>query len=444
MILELDRQTFLKAWNIAEKSAGTRNAKDSLPGILINADENSVTLEATDLRTSVKCNAQGVIVKEPGRALVPVVLLGSLLRKSASDTVKLDVNNERGLFIAGRSKARFNIIPVDTFPKIPDSAGADQICEIIAADLTRVISEGSIASSQPQDFPKYLGTCLLRTSESYIISVSTDGKRLSRAKVLCSVNKDFDLLLPAPTLKDLGRMIGGGDETVKILSDGSTAWFVLPEAEYSIRLIESTFPNYKRILNNDVHTTLRVSRDALMSVLDRVDIIARTNPSHIMAMALQPNGEIRVTARSPDMGTSSEFFDAIVEGGYMQIGFNVNFFQDGLKALGAGDIVIEFSDEEGQCRMTRSESDDFLYMLMPIRLSNQDAMTAEEIGDFSSYNDPEPEEVNAESNSESESESESNNAEPVPFDDVHQESQAQDSNEGQEHHDNQDNQENNY
>ena len=433
MILELDRQTFLKAWGIAEKSAGTKNAKETIAGMLIHADENGVTLEATDLKTSVKCNAQGVTIKEPGTCLVPVMMLGGMLRKSASDNVKLDVNDERGLFISGRSKARFNIIPVDTFPNIPDSAGADQICEIMASDLTKVIAEGSIASSQPQDFPKYLGTCLLRTSESYIISVATDGKRLSRSKTLCNVNKDFDLLLPAPPLKDLGKMIGGGEETVKILSDGSTAWFVLPDAEYSIRLIESTFPNYQRILNNDVHTTLRASQNVLMQVLDRVDIIARTNPSHIMAMALQPNGEIRVTARSPNMGTSSEFFNAVVEGGYMQIGFNVTFFQDGLKALGPGDIVIEFSDEEGQCRMTRSESDDFLYMLMPVRLSNQDAMTAEEIGDFSIYNDPEPEEDNdnSESNNGEANESQENQA---------QESQdVQEPQEGQEHNESQEN-----
>lgn len=419
MILELDRQTFLKAWNVAEKSAGSKNTKDSVTGILINAvDNENITLEATDLKTSVKCKAQGVSVKEPGNALVPVVLLGSLLRKSAADTITLDVNDERGLFIAGRSKARFNIIPVETFPKIPDSAGADQICEITSFDLSKVIAEGSIASSQPQDFPKYLGTCLLRTSESYIKSVATDGKRLSRSQTLCNVSRDFDLLLPSPPLKDLGKMIlTNGDETVRVLSDGSTAWFVLPGVEYSIRLIESTFPNYERILNNDVQMTLRVSRDLLLSVLERVDIIARTNPAHIMAMAMQSNGEVRITARSPDMGTSSEFFDAIVEGGYMQIGFNVSFFQDGLKALGAGDIVIEFSDEEGQCRMTRSESDDFLYMLMPVRLSNQDAMTAEEIGDFSNYSD-----------SDSDSESESGNGESTSHD---SESQAQESQENQ-------------
>ena len=74
MILELDRQTFLKAWNIAEKSAGAKSTKDSIVGILINADDNNITLEATDLKTSVKCKAQGVIVKEPGRGLVPVTL----------------------------------------------------------------------------------------------------------------------------------------------------------------------------------------------------------------------------------------------------------------------------------------------------------------------------------------------------------------------------------
>ena len=59
----------------------------------------------------------------------------------------------------------------------------------------------------------------------------------------------------------------------------------------------------------------------------------------------------------------------------MQIGFNVNYFQDGLKAVGSSDVLIEFSHEEGQCRIKRSENDDFLYMLMPVRLSPQDLIT---------------------------------------------------------------------
>ncbi|MBQ7577929.1 MAG: DNA polymerase III subunit beta [Synergistaceae bacterium] len=385
MKLELERQSFLKAWQTAEKSAGTKTPKDVISGILVKADENgNVTLEATDLKSSVKCKANGVKVIEPGTAVLSLNIFGNLLKKTTEENITLDVNSERGLLIYGKSKIRFAIFNVDEFPRLPDSAESELVCEIMCADLIRLISEGTAASSQPQDFPKYLGTCLFRTSESEIKSVSTDGKRLALSKMICNVTKSQDLLLPAPALRELGKMLssGNGDETVKISCDTSTAWFALPEIEYSIRLIDSTFPNYERILNNETRTTLRISRDKLLAVIDRIDIIARMTPAHIMALELKPGEELIITARAPDAGTAREFLEAGIEGGYMQIGFNVSYFQDGLRALGSGDIVIEFSHEEGQCRMTRSESDDFLYMLMPARLSSQDTISDDEISDF--------------------------------------------------------------
>ncbi|MBQ6418959.1 MAG: hypothetical protein IJJ91_09825 [Synergistaceae bacterium] len=134
----------------------------------------------------------------------------------------------------------------------------------------------------------------------------------------------------------------------------------------------------------------------LNSTLERIDIIAKTTPAHIMAMALNPNGELRITARAPELGTARETLQTTIEGGELQVGFNVAFFMDGLKALGGEQTVIEFSGEEGQTRMKREGSDDFLYMLMPARLSTQDAITEEEMGDFTSTSDdpmpmPEPE-----------------------------------------------------
>ncbi len=74
------------------------------------------------------------------------------------------------------------------------------------------------------------------------------------------------------------------------------------------------------------------------------------------------------------------------------MGFNVAYFMDGLKALGNEQAVIEFSGEEGQTRMKRDGSEDFLYMLMPARLSTQDAITEEETADFSADSESEPNE----------------------------------------------------
>ena len=387
MKLELERQDFLKAWQTAGKFANSKTPKESAGGILITAaEDNSVILEATDLKTSIRCRAQGANVLEAGFAVVPASMLGDMLRKLEANDLILEVNSERGLLNAGSNKMRFSVISADEFPKIPESSGAETVCEVPASILGKIIAEGSSASSQPQDFPKYLGTCLLRTGQGAIMAVSTDGKRLSLSKYPCETTKEEDLLIPAPALKELGKTITsnyGGENSVKILSDGSTVWFALNDIEFSIRRVESAFPKFERILNDELKTTLRIQSGELSSALDRIDIIAKTTPAHIMAMSLNPSdGEVIITARAPELGTASERLQANIEGEYLQLGFNVAFFQDGLKALGAGGALIEFSGEEGQTRMKRSEGDDFLYMLMPARLTSQDTITDEEMGDF--------------------------------------------------------------
>ena len=394
MKLELKRQDFLKAWQIAERFVDSKTAKEAIGGILISAGEdNTVRLEATDLKTSVRCRAEGVNVIEQGQAVVPAMILGSMIKKSAADDLMLEVNAERGFLNAGNSKTRFAVFTVEEFPKIPESASADNICEIAASELARAIVEGGSSASQPTDFPRYIGACMLRAGDGCLRGISTDGKRLSLSKVLCeTITKDEDLLLPAQALKDFGKTLSSsydGSATVKILADDSTVWFGLEGVEFSIRRVDATFPIYERILNNVVKTSLDIDNATLASVLERIDIIAKTTTAHIMSMTLNPAGSLKIMARAPEKGTASEELEASVGGEYMQIGFNVAYFLDGLKVLGPGNVHIEFSDEEGQTRMKRAgHEEEFLYMLMPARLSPQDRAAEDEMGEFYSQADP--------------------------------------------------------
>ncbi len=371
--LEIQRQDFLKAWQTAEKTALSRTMADIVNCIKINATpDGKVTLEATDIKTSVKCTANGVNVIEPGAALLPVAILGGILKKSTCDIFTLEVGDTKGMINSEGSKTKFPVIPLENFPNIPESDGADTICEILSTELSRIITEGSIASSQPQDFPKYIGTCLLRTSEHSLKVVSTDGKRLSISEVFCSVHKEDDVLLPASALKDLAKQLGSYEENVTILADGSTAWFSLENVEFSIRRVDAAFPSYERILNNEIYTELNIQCDKLMYAAERVDVIAKTSISRIMVIDMKPDNQLRITARSNEYGITGEALEAEISGNPLQIGFNSGYFIDGLRALGQRDIVIEFSGKEEQTRMTRKDDSSFLYMLMPARLTNQD------------------------------------------------------------------------
>ncbi|MBR1671608.1 MAG: DNA polymerase III subunit beta [Fretibacterium sp.] len=379
MKLELDRLEFLKAWQMAERSSSTKSTISAVSGILITVGEETL-LEATDFKTAVRCAAQGIRMITPGSAVLPVRLLGEFLKKIPTGTAILEVDGERGVLTAGRNRTRFTTAPVSEFPKIPRSEGASELCSIITADLARVITEGSIASSIPADFPKYLGTCLFKVKGDLLKVVSTDGKRLSLSQCPCEAGTDEELLLPVPALKELSRLLAGGDQEarVQVLYDGSMAWFQLDGVEFSIRRVESSFPNYEKILTSDVLTTLRIPREELLPALERVDIIAHNTVSHLVVMQLSPGGDLKMTARAPDLGTALEVLDASIDGNPLQVGFNVGYLQDGLRALGSGEVLIEFNGEEGQTRIVQEGAGNFLYMLMPARLSPQDLLDDED------------------------------------------------------------------
>jgi DNA polymerase-3 subunit beta len=343
------------------------------------ADEDRVLLEATDLKTSIRCVARGIRVSESGSAILPVRLLGELFKKASSDAMKIDIRGEKGVLSSGRNRTRFTTWPASDFPKLPRSDGAELICDVSATELLRTLSEGSIASSTTDDFPKYLGACLLQVRNGSFQVVSTDGRRLSLSKCPCDATSEAELLLPLVALRELQRLLGAmsADATVRLLGDGSLAWFQLGDVEFSVRRIESSFPSYERILNPGSTTTVALKKEALLAALDRVDVIVRSY-TRMVVMQFSPGGQVKLTGRAPEFGTAVEFLDASVDGEPLRAGFNVGFLQDGLKSLGAEDICMNLNGDAGQMTLTRKNADDFLYMLMPMRVADQDLIEPEE------------------------------------------------------------------
>ena len=182
-------------------------------------------------------------------------------------------------------------------------------------------------------------------------------------------------------LKELVRLLMGNapESRIDVLYDGSTVWFRLEGLEFSARRVESSFPNYEKILTPGASTTLRIQRDELLPALERIDIMVRNTLTRLVVFHLSPGGEFRLTGRAPELGTTTEVLDSSIDGDPLRVGFNVGFLQDGLKALGSGEIRMDFNGGEGQTRLLREGSEDFLYMLMPTRLSPQDLMEDEEV-----------------------------------------------------------------
>ncbi len=384
MRLQINKGEFMKNWQIAERSASSKSTINSLTGVFIRTSEtdNSILMEATDLKTSVKCVSQGVLVEEEGEAVLPVRLVGELFKKAPTNIFTVSITEGKGTIIAGRNRYKFTTYAPREFPKLPVSESAAFFCAASASELLRTLSEGTVASTTGEEFPKYLGTALFQLREGEFRIVSTDGRRLSLSKCHpVRSGEDCDFLLPIAGIRELQRLLSSmdGETSIEILVDNTLAFFQMGTLEFSVRRVEANFPNYEKILTSQSTTTVDIDRHELISALERVDVIVR-DFSKMVLFKLSPEGDLMLTGKAPETGAVQEIVDAKIEGERLTVAFNVGFFLEGLKALYGDRAFLSFNGSDGQMSMLRPGEKDFLYMAMPIKISEND-LVSDEIDD---------------------------------------------------------------
>ena len=132
MKLEITQNVFMKYWTMAERVTGTKSTMATLASILCEADENGVTLNATDLKTTIRIKAEGVNVLEPGTAILPLKVVGELFKKIAVSPFTVEVEDEKGTITAGRSHYSFTTYMVADFPELPSPRAAEEFTRVPA------------------------------------------------------------------------------------------------------------------------------------------------------------------------------------------------------------------------------------------------------------------------------------------------------------------------
>ncbi len=378
MRLQINKSEFLKTWQITERSTSSKSTINALTGIFIKTrdseDGNTLLLEATDLKTSIKAISRGVLVEEEGEAVLPVRVVGDLFKKAPANVFTVSVDDGKGTIIAGRNRYKFTTYPSKEFPTLPVSESAPFFCSLPASELLRTISEGTVASTQGEEFPKYLGTAFFQLREKELRIIATDGRRLSLSKCYPSeTGAETEFLLPIQGMKELQRLLTAlpGETSIRIVNDNTLVFFQMGSIEFSVRRVEATFPNYEKIMSNQKTTILEIDRISLTEALERVDIIVR-DYTRMVLFRLSPEGDLVLQGKAPETGAVEEILEGKIEGERLTVGFNVGFLLEGLKALYGERVVLSFNGTEGQLSMLRPDEKDFLYMLMPIKLSKED------------------------------------------------------------------------
>jgi DNA polymerase-3 subunit beta len=175
------------------------------------------------------------------------------------------------------------------------------------------------------------------------------------------------VLVPSRSLGELGRLLSGGGEVTVGLAEREVT-FETGDSRLITRLLEGDFPNYRQLIPSSHPNRLTIGREPFLDAIRRVRLLAKEAQAATIRLALKADG-LELTATTQDIGQAHEDLDAKYEGAEMTIAFNPDFLLDGIEAVEGDEVSLETIDALKPAVVRSVESQDYLYLLMPVRVS---------------------------------------------------------------------------
>jgi DNA polymerase III subunit beta len=367
--LTVSRETLLSRLGVAVRAASTRSAIQTLAGVLIRVDDDLAELQATDMELGVRIGLDTVDAS-PGTVVVPGRLLLDVVRSLPKDELTLEhrPSQQDVEVVAGASRFHLRTLPPEDFPKLPQPPTTGTLT-VPADAFVDTIVRVARAASRDETRPHLTGV-LVTASGRDLRMVATDSYRLSvkETKLEAELDGSIEANVPARTLQELGRIASAaGAQEIVVAALENQVVFTVDDVVLSSRLVEGRFPNYQQLLPDSYEHELRVRRDELLEVVRRVGLLAQKNAPLRLRFA---DGALNVSAQTPDVGEASESLPVPFSGESLEIGFNPEFFRDGLESTEADELVLKLiSPLRPGLIQSGEEGAGFLYLVMPIRLN---------------------------------------------------------------------------
>lgn len=365
MKFRCERDTLADAISSAQRAVASRTgALPVLSGLRLSAADDVVELTGSDLELTIRVKAPAQVAAS-GAGVVPARLLSEIVRNVEPGSVSVEVEGDDARIEAGRSSFTLRLLPTDDFPHLPEVSGPSARVE--APALSEALRQVIPAASRDDARPILTGVLLTATATGLRL-VATDSYRLAVRDLqgVSMLEESQHVLVAAKGLNEVQRLLGSGEITVT-LSERDVK-FTIDSTEITTRLIDGEFPNYEQLIPSGYPNRLTVAHDALDSAVKRVRLVGQGRDSSPIRLAMTSTG-LELSAIAQEIGEAREAVEAKYEGSDLTVAFNSEFLLDGIQAVGGSEIVLEALDPLKPATLRAVDGKDFLYLLMPVRIS---------------------------------------------------------------------------
>ncbi len=371
MKFKISRSIFFKTLSHLQGIVDKKNSLPILANILIEANDNKLILSSTDMDISIiekiPCN-----VTENGSTTINSQILYDIVRK-IDDSSEIEIISNSGKLLTLRSEgSRFSLacLPKEDYPLIEkDNTGTD--ISLNSKILFKLIDKTKFAISNEETRYFLNGLYFNVTNENnknIVTLVGTDGHRLAKFshEIEGKIVQVSGVIIPKKTIYELSKLLSEVESNIDISISSNKIVFKLGDIIFISKLIDGSFPDYKRVIPNDNTNILKINRDKLFSAVDRVSTIANEK-SPVIKFKLLKN-VLNLNTINNESSTASEDLITNYIGEDIEIGFNSKYIMDIVNNLEDEEISIILKDNSSPIIAQENSNTNLVYVLMPMRV----------------------------------------------------------------------------
>ncbi|MGZ4316899.1 MAG: DNA polymerase III subunit beta [Gaiellaceae bacterium] len=352
-----------QALGVVSRALSTRTSVQILSGVLLEARGNELRLAATDMELSLRATVAAQIEGD-GAIVLPGKTFVDIARLLPGNEVTIEHRPAESVVhvTAGSAEYTLNTYNAEDFPRLPELDAVSTFA-VERESLLETIGRVARAASRDESRPVLTGI-LVQFGGGKLVMAATDSYRLAvKETAFAGSVPDLEAIVPGRALQELARIANAGDE-VQIGVQENQVLFSTDGIWLTTRRIDGQFPNYRQLLPESFEHELVIPRVELLEVIRRASVmIQRSTPLQLRFA----EGELTAIARTHEVGESKESMPIGFAGEPLEIGFNADFLRDGLELLDSDDVRVKLISPLRPA-VIQGESDDFTYLVMPIRL----------------------------------------------------------------------------
>jgi len=323
---------------------GVINSSNTLPildNFLFDIDNNSLTVSASDLETTMSSTLD-IESDSKGSVAIPARLLLDTLKTFPEQPLTFTAE-ENNIVEISANHGKYALAYADgaEFPKAV--ALEDPSSTTIAGDILATAISKTIFAAGNDDLRPVMSGVFFQFSTDNLTFVATDAHKLvkyTREDIFASQNAEF--IMPKKPLTLLKGILSASDESVTIEYNDSNAKFTFENIELICRLIDGKYPNYEAVIPKENPNKLSIERTQFLNSVKRVSIFSNKT-THQIRLKIA-GAELNISAEDIDYSNKAEErLTCDYQGNDMQIGFNSRFLTEMLNNLNASEVQLEMS-----------------------------------------------------------------------------------------------------